>query len=97
MRLSAAGTPGQSEPGSIIHFYHFRHWRLTGIAFEVRNCTYNSPNMTLLSTAKGRTREFKDRCSFTAHLTQLLCVELLLKLLLGHCMSGRFALCAQCK
>lgn len=38
-----------------------RHWRLTGIAHELRGSAYVSANMSLLSTAYGRTKEFKDR------------------------------------
>lgn len=63
MRLAPLGTPCTDAKGSIIHFYHFRHWRLTGIAYEVRSSAYTAPNWTLLSTATGRTREFKDRCA----------------------------------
>lgn len=33
-----------------------------GIAYELRDAQYNHPNRSLLSTAVGRTREFKDRC-----------------------------------
>jgi hypothetical protein len=62
MRLAHAGIPGCESPGSIIHFYHFRHWRLTGIAYEIRDSSYTATNWTLLSCATGRTREFKDRC-----------------------------------
>ena len=62
MHVAAACTSECSVAGSIIHFYHFRHWRLTGVAYEVRKCSYTAPNWTLLSTAQGRTKEFKDRC-----------------------------------
>ncbi|GIL63277.1 hypothetical protein Vafri_17380, partial [Volvox africanus] len=62
MRLQTAGTPGQDPGhGSIIHFHHFRHWRMHGVAHELRDSHYNQPNRSLLSTAYGRTREFKDR------------------------------------
>ncbi|GAX81095.1 hypothetical protein CEUSTIGMA_g8529.t1 [Chlamydomonas eustigma] len=62
MRLQTAGTPGQdSALGSIIHFHHFRHWRAHGVAYELRDSTYTHPNRSLLSTAFGRTKEFKDR------------------------------------
>jgi Domain of unknown function (DUF4471) len=54
-------TDDSSHKGSIIHPYHYRHWRLTGVAFELRNCAYVAPNSTLLSTANGRRKEFVDR------------------------------------
>lgn len=62
MRLQSRGTPGMDPAnGSIIHFYHFRYWRLHGIAHELRDSAYTHPNCSLLSTAYGRTKEFKDR------------------------------------
>ncbi|KAG2424086.1 hypothetical protein HXX76_014762 [Chlamydomonas incerta] len=62
MRLQPAGTPGcDPAAGSIIHFHHFRHWRLHGVAHELRDSAYNAANRSLLSTAYGRTKEFKDR------------------------------------
>ncbi|KAK9812777.1 hypothetical protein WJX72_003474 [[Myrmecia] bisecta] len=62
MRLTAQGTPGVDPAlGSIIHAYHFRTWRETGVAYELRECQYVEANRSLLSTAYGRTKEFKDR------------------------------------
>ena len=62
MRLLSHGTPNLDPSfGSIIHFYHFRHWRMHGLAYELRDSSYTHPNTTLLSTAVGRTKEFKDR------------------------------------
>jgi hypothetical protein len=63
MRLVTMGQPGQalSEQRSIIHFYHFRHWRLHGVAYELRDSLYDQPNFTMVTTALGRTKEFKDR------------------------------------
>lgn len=62
MRLQPLGVPGlDPSAGSIIHYYHFRTWRLTGVSHELRNSAYTQPNRSLLSTAAGRTREFKDR------------------------------------
>jgi dynein assembly factor 3 len=62
MRLSERGNPGRDpKEGSIINPHQFRAWRRTGLAFQVRDATYTEPNRTLLSTARGRTKEFKDR------------------------------------
>lgn len=63
MRLMACGTPSPGlDPslGSIIHFHHFRHWRLHGVAYELRDSNYSHANRSMLSTAYGRTKEFKD-------------------------------------
>lgn len=38
----------------IIHFYYYKEWRLTGLAFEQRFSTYAQPNRTLASYAEGR-------------------------------------------
>ena len=54
MRLDAAGA-------GVIHFKHFAEFRLTGIAYPVREATFPAPNRTLVSFAKGTTKEFKDR------------------------------------
>lgn len=62
MRLAQQGTPGlDPSAGSIIHFYHFRRWRESGIAYELRDCKYNEVNRTLLSTAYGTRKEYTDR------------------------------------
>lgn len=62
MRLAQQGTPGlDPSAGSIIHFYHFRRWRESGIAYELRDCKYSEVNRTLLSTAYGSRKEYKDR------------------------------------
>ena len=62
MRLAQQGTPGlDPSAGSIIHFYHFRRWRECGVAYELRDCKYSQPNPTLLSTAFGTCKEYKDR------------------------------------
>ena len=49
------------EGTSIIHFYHFRTWRLSGMAYAFRDRRYNVPNRTLLSTISSRLEQFKDR------------------------------------
>uniref|UniRef100_A0A061R8M2 Dynein assembly factor axonemal-like n=1 Tax=Tetraselmis sp. GSL018 TaxID=582737 RepID=A0A061R8M2_9CHLO len=46
---------------AIIHFSHFREWRMHGIAHELRDIVYNECNRSLLSTAFGRSKEFKDK------------------------------------
>ena len=62
MRLAQQGTPGlDPSAGSIIHFYHFRRWRECGVAYELRDCKYSQANPTLLSTAFGTRKEYKDR------------------------------------
>ena len=62
MRLAQQGTPGlDPSAGSIVHFYHFRRWRESGTAYELRDCRYNEVNRTLLSTAYGSRKEYKDR------------------------------------
>lgn len=38
-----------------------RHWRLTGVAYELRDSSYTATNTSMLSTAYGRTKEYKDR------------------------------------
>lgn len=62
MRLAQRGALGRdASEGSIIHFYHFREWRTSGKAFEFRNCSYRCSNRSMITTAVGRTKEFKDR------------------------------------
>ncbi len=41
---------------SIVHKLHFREWRMTGLAFEVRDSAYVAPNRSLASMAAGRER-----------------------------------------
>ena len=41
---------------SIVHKLHFREWRQTGIAFELRDSAYTAPNRSLISMAAGRER-----------------------------------------
>ena len=56
MRLDHA-----SPNASVIHFKHFAHWRLAGIAYPVREATFPAPNRTLVGYATGTTKEYKDR------------------------------------
>jgi hypothetical protein len=60
MRL-CRGLARSTHEGCIVHAYHYRHWRLTGVAYELRNCAYAATNSTLLSMAQGRRKEFMDR------------------------------------
>ena len=39
---------------SIVHKIHFREWRMTGVAFEVRDSSYSAPNRTMASSVLGR-------------------------------------------
>lgn len=43
-----------AKKASIVHRTHFRDWRLTGLAFELRDAAYDTPNRTLASSALGR-------------------------------------------
>ena len=39
---------------TIVHKIHFREWRMTGIAYELRDSSYSCPNRSLASMAAGR-------------------------------------------
>ena len=39
---------------SIVHRIHWREWRMTGIAYEVRDSAYSAPNRTLAAMCMGR-------------------------------------------
>lgn len=54
MRVDAAGA-------GVIHFKHFAQFRLTGVAYPVREATFPKTNPSLLGLAFGKTKEFKDR------------------------------------
>ncbi|KAL4428975.1 hypothetical protein ABPG74_011171 [Tetrahymena malaccensis] len=45
---------GLKDFASIIHFYHYREWRQTGIAFEQRFSSYIVPNRTMSSYIPGK-------------------------------------------
>ena len=77
-----------------------RTWRLTGLAYEQRECRYLQPNRSLLSTAHGRSKEYKDRsCSYTDRTTSvhLVCLGLpgtgKRELNLGRQMKGSHSAC----
>lgn len=46
----------------IVHFYHYKEWRLTGLAYEQRFSKYSQPNRTLSSYASGRKKEDRTSC-----------------------------------
>ena len=46
----------------IVHFYHYKQWRMTGVAYEQRFSTYTEPNRSLASYAPGRRKEDKTSC-----------------------------------
>ena len=51
-----------NEGAPIIHYYHYKTWRLEGLAFENRFSTYVEPNRTLSSYAPGRKKQEKTSC-----------------------------------
>lgn len=48
------------EYAPIVHFYHYREWRQSGIAFESRFSSYPTANRTLASYLPGRDKKTKD-------------------------------------
>lgn len=76
MRLAQQGTPGlDPSAGSIIHFYHFRRWRESGVAYELRDCRYNEVNRSMLSTAYGTRKEYTDRSELQFMMTVSSCSD----------------------
>ena len=76
MRLAPRGDPGRpaaAPPGggasgagaaaaaTIVHFSHYKRWRLAGVAHELAGRAYEVANATLITSARGRAKEFKDR------------------------------------
>lgn len=51
-----------TEFAPIIHFYHYKEWRLDGLAFEQRFSTYTEPNRTLASYVSGRKKQERTSC-----------------------------------
>lgn len=51
-----------AENAPIIHYYHYKEWRLSGLAYEQRFSKYCEPNRTLSSYAPGRKKEDKTSC-----------------------------------
>jgi dynein assembly factor 3, axonemal len=50
------------EFAPIIHFYHYREWRQSGVAFESRFSTYPTPNRTLSSYLPGKKKGTHESC-----------------------------------
>lgn len=48
------------DVASIIHRKQFQEWRMSGIAFEFGDATYSSPNRSMSSYNKGRTKNGRD-------------------------------------
>ena len=50
MRLVPMGVPGEeAKKGTVVSFRQYRSWRLTGVAYELRDAKYTAPNRTLVS------------------------------------------------
>ena len=45
---------GLKAQAPIVHFYHYREWRMTGVAFESRSCSYVISNRSLSSYLQGK-------------------------------------------
>jgi dynein assembly factor 3 len=45
-----------------VHWYHYKSWRETGVAFEARYSKYICPNKTLASYLPGRKKAEKTSC-----------------------------------
>jgi dynein assembly factor 3 len=45
----------------IIHVEQWRKWRMTGIAFEFGNTTYDKENRTMITSIKGTMKSGRDR------------------------------------
>ena len=48
------------EVASIIHIKQFQEWRMSGIGFEFGDATYNAPNRSMSSYAKGKAKNGRD-------------------------------------
>lgn len=52
------------EDAPVIHFFHYKHWRQTGVAFEQRFSSHIIPNRTMGSYVPGRTVLALFHCLF---------------------------------
>jgi dynein assembly factor 3, axonemal len=46
----------------IVHFIHYRDWRVSGVAFETRFSSYITPNRTMSSYLPGKKKESHESC-----------------------------------
>lgn len=46
----------------VVHYYHYKEWRLTGLAYEQRFSSYCEPNRTLASYAEGKKKAERTSC-----------------------------------
>ena len=52
----------------MIHIVHYKRFRQLGLCFEARMATYNIPNKTLSSYAKGKKKRTGDSCLVRGYL-----------------------------
>lgn len=53
---------GLKERASIIHFVHYKEWRLTGVAYESGFSSYVCPNRTMSSYIPGKNKKEYTSC-----------------------------------
>lgn len=46
----------------ILHYIHYKEWRLTGVAFESRFSSYIVPNRTMSSYIPGKNKKEYTSC-----------------------------------
>ena len=61
------------EYAPIIHYYHYREWRQTGVAFENRFSVYSNPNRTLSSYIPGKKNSTKESCLVRGYWGDIVC------------------------
>jgi dynein assembly factor 3 len=61
------------EFAPIIHYYHYREWRQTGVAYENRFSVYSNPNRTLSSYIPGKKNSTKESCLVRGYWGDIVC------------------------
>jgi len=61
------------EYAPIVHYYHYREWRQSGLAFENRYSTYVHPNRTLSSYIPGKKKDTKESCLVRGYWGDIVC------------------------